>query len=434
MTIEHSSPPTSARQSVDGLDTLPSYGSSTNLRATVSFASSATGGVKERAAALVVASPQTPTPSSNDPPLPCSDAELRVLEMLLKSHRYHELRAIIQCRLQHYLACDEKRLLDESRMVDERLEEAIEHRDAMNRLRLKSTDREALVQFVVAFPNICYFPVLNGEAKSKECPTILRTIQHNGGDLRSIVSSRDRLDALCKALRDGEHWEARQAYSQADTPSEALLAVCFTELCRSFIRLACCKWNEGEEAGSGEGTPERGVSNKSVAEGSGRQASTAAGSFSGDGDAWEAVLHSNLTLLRRTEKGRKHIEGLLVLMRIARSTLALKVSVDIQAQISLLMADLLSFFDRILPKNVAAPVLDRKKGLKVCELSGIRLDDEPPGRCSVFSSIKRGTPTPTPSTAPDSTEVQSYYFTPAMLLWRRAVSDTFPPVPVQASH
>lgn len=282
----------------------------------------------------------------------------KMLRLFVVNGAVFELGVLLETVQAALQAEDERRLLDEARVVDNRLEEAITHRDKMRKFSSTVCSRQALLSFSSAFPDVHFFPWLTEKSKNVAREALQGVFEAAGanfssgeldpGTLRNIEADvqkeRARLEELCS--------------TQARTESEALLLMCVMELSRAAITLSTSTVTAGQST-TADDAPQS--------------------SFGGtEKDLWEVNLAKNLAAIRQSTSpaAKAYLPGLLQLLSIARHTHMHRLSEDAQAGVALQMAELQSFFDRTLEPGHTLPQVDRRRGGRVCQLSGLHLPDD----------------------------------------------------------
>ena len=312
---------------------------------------------------LEPAAHQQPAPSNCSPEFGCAINQLAsTIEMLLaeKPPRLHEayflLRQVTITETSHL----EQAKMNAARTLDDELEEAIVHRNRMRECQAAAQRRLSLCHFVANYREVRHCPYLRASHMSKaanaSCEKLIQWIQKSGG-CGSIVSSSSSCGEFEKLLLAAAQAQEADTFRTAESVSEALLLAALTDLCRSVMQIAC-----GE------------VSSAAVSHRPKPIPSTPSSSSS----FYTMQLSANVALLRQNSQGLRHLKWLCNTLRIARCTVFHKVPEAVQATVSLLVAELLSLFDRILPPSIPLAPLEKKlpPNVAACRLSGLRVDDD----------------------------------------------------------
>jgi len=272
-------------------------------------------------------------------------ANPQVLFNLIHRNCFREIQLLAECILLQNEHLSTSRLLAEARLDDDRLEEAIQHRDAMREAVQLFHTRRVVLEFSLANTHISHTPCLRLLAPHPLLASSLETL--------TSLKSLNAPEALMFATQLKENAAAaEEAWSKASarSNSEALLLVAMSELCRTIIRLCCASIAAGDDDLIEPLTPST---------------------------TWENQLSRNIRTLRGNPAGARHLGSLTHLIHVARYTHAHMVADEVKALVSPTIAEVMSLLDRAGPSDEVQPI-DRRKTSPICSLSGLRLDRVPP--------------------------------------------------------
>jgi hypothetical protein len=292
--------------------------------------------------------------------------------------RVHEARALVAQVSFDANSCRFKKQLDAARVVDDELEAAVGFRDHMRDAQAAAQRRHALLHFTSSFREIRHCPQLReapSPCSSSRGGEILEWLGKKGGVVAVLSDARltEELDRVLAAHAEDQEIAALQS---AKTPSEALLLACLTDLCRSVMRVTC-----GVVASSHDDLAhQRPVSNSSVHEPLSTQ------------QFYDHQLSGNVAVVRQSQKGKDHLFWLSEILKTARSIVYYKkVEESVQAKASLVVAELLSVLDRILPPSMPIVPMERRVPAEAaCRITGMRVSPVDGGAASCPPDIAPG--------------------------------------------
>ncbi|RNF15912.1 uncharacterized protein Tco025E_05348 [Trypanosoma conorhini] len=196
------------------------------------------------------------------------------------------------------------------------------------------------LEFEQTFQHVSVFPVLQIPPLASTLRQCVQDWVESHGGVRAVLLNSTLLLDLEALLESVNEVFAASAATLPQSASEALLLSSLTDTCRYCIQLTCtCIPHRGE-------------------------------SFSGT--TMQAVMHHNSAIISHVDEELKNHANILHLLGVARSTAYHRCSEDVQANVSPLIAELLSLLDTFSSSPV--PPLDKTKGPdRRCRLSGLRL-------------------------------------------------------------
>lgn len=256
------------------------------------------------------------------PPLSSSD-ELFVYLLRSKPPRIHEALWIAEHALYLLRAECAASELAVARMEDDRLEEAVRLRDEMRNSRTNANLRFSLTRFLDKYPNITYLPLIKSIPGVEACAARALVGISSLGGARNVFGTISSLTSAVNMMKNLALTAERIAFapSHCCCPSEVLLHSALVDLSR-------------------------------------------------------LALHS--LVLRHSRFDDETSNFVIQLLNIVRCTSMHKVSEDVRAVVSLACAELLAFYDAMLPPSVAIPTIDRRCQQEqdvCCFLTGARAAD-----------------------------------------------------------
>lgn len=224
-----------------------------------------------------------------------------------------------------------------ARLEDDRLEEAITHRNDMRRWRIEGYERHALLTFLTTFRHIRWSSVLVNELNESEA---LRRKCRHAMELNSLsVAHMESLAIDLLEAADAQD-EAMRLLMCKSVPMRLLYAA-LTDAARGAMQLACATVVESIADYKAPTSPRR----------------------------WKSILTGNVHCLRQTEEGVAHLEGVRQLAIVAQSMVG-QASEDLKASLAPLVGELQALWD------ACGHPLPPKAGprSRTCSLSGLPFD------------------------------------------------------------
>jgi hypothetical protein len=256
-----------------------------------------------------------------------------------------------------YRSEQEAMRLAETRMDDDLLEQAIRHRDLMRSCKRESQSRSALASMVSQFSQIGVAPTLRPLVGAAQITSLIKRFVDSCSGYPSAIADATSRRVLLENLQAAAAAYETLVKVNVRSAAEAFALAALTDLCRSVVQLCCCSVTT-------EDPKPREYGNSAV--------------LSNTAAAMESLLAANVVALRGTPRGQQHLQTILNILDLARYSIYHRTPEDVRAGVALLMAELLSVCDRLLPPSVVLAPVDRTRRAKGagCALTGMRLTNQ----------------------------------------------------------
>ncbi|KAH9577698.1 hypothetical protein LSM04_009047 [Trypanosoma melophagium] len=254
--------------------------------------------------------------------------------------RWYEVSIILQ-RFCPLLELEKTQLQEMNKQFGNHSSINLIHTELMERCSRDFFSTAPFLEFLQTFKHVSVFPTLRLLPLVEPLYHCVQEWVEGQNGLRAVLSNLSLLKELQLLVQAISDKFASAVFSSARSVYEALLLSALTDICRYCIQLMCT--------------------------------SIPHDLYPFSGNTLQSVIDHNSTIISHVEEELRNYQKMLQLLNMARSTAYHKCSEDIQANVSPLIAELLSIFD-MFSLAPLLPLDKHKTKENRCKISGLKLD------------------------------------------------------------